>query len=98
MDPQDDITRIDDPLGIKPLRRFVQDEEFWMWQERLGQRKPLPHAVRISGHSITDPSGQADKLHDFAQALLFEIAAKICQDPQVSLSVEVIVKGRSFID
>ncbi len=58
-------TNFVDALRIKTIRRFVENYEFGMRQERLRDAQSLPHSVRVRAHRIARAIAQTNQVERF---------------------------------
>ena len=52
-----------DALGIESVRRFVEDQQLGLAEERGGETQPLPHAERVALDAPLRRSRQLDDTH-----------------------------------
>ena len=55
-------------LHIQAARRFVEEEEFGLVEERHGEDEPLFHALRVALHLLASPHGEAEGFEKVVRA------------------------------
>ena len=85
-----------DSLRIKAIRRFVENYEFGMRQERLGYAEPLSHSVGVSANRIVSAIDQIHQGERFLDSFTTGAAGHRRQNAQVVPAGKVFIEGRRF--
>ena len=63
---EDEVAEPFDALGVEAVGGLVQQEDFGLRQEGLGEGEALAHAVTVGSHFRVDALGEADAVDDHA--------------------------------
>src|SRR5438552_16085879 len=85
-----------DAFGVKPVTRLIENQQLRLRQQRLSQRQPCPHSVRVGLHLRFLAPGQADPVNHFLNSLLRRRRGVVTEDFQIAPAAEIIVKDRRF--
>ena len=91
--PQNGLAHFVDAFGVKAVARLVENQQFRLGQQRLRQREPRAHPVRIRPHLGLLAARQADPFDDFADARVGSRRGVGAQDFQIPPAAQVIVKN-----
>ena len=89
---QDEIPEPFDALGIEAIGRLVEQQQFGLRQQRLGESQPLAHAVAVGADFRVDAGGEPHLLHRHAGRTGIEAAGISHQQAQVFPTAEVFIK------
>ena len=56
--------------GVEAVVRLVEDDQFWVAEQRGGDAEALFHAHRVGAHAVVTAAGEADDLDEVGDALL----------------------------
>jgi hypothetical protein len=81
-EPADETPHLGDPCGVEAVRRFIEDQQLGILEQRRRDAETLFHPLRIGGETILGSIGEADLFQNRFDALP-RCAGMMCEDAQV---------------